>query len=131
MNDIRAMSGYFRRLERALDCLRGVRRPFLERTRQIAEDFLQERPEATVQEAAGYLGEPGELAQGFLETLDPEVLAKHRRRKKVLHWGLAALAAALAIAAIVYLGIWVHDLRAQPLELKATETIIIYAEEPL
>ena len=51
MNDIRAMSGYFRRLERALDCPRGVRRPFLERTRQIAEDFLQERPEATVQEA--------------------------------------------------------------------------------
>ena len=131
MNDIRAMSGYFRRLERALDCPRGVRRPFLERTRQIAEDFLQERPEATVQEAAGYLGEPGELAQGFLETLDPEVLAKYRRRKKLFRWGLAALAAALAAAVIIYLGIWVYDLRAQPLELKATETIIIYAEEPL
>ena len=106
MNDIRAMSGYFRRLERALDCPRGVRRPFLERTRQIAEDFLQERPEATVQEAAGYLGEPGELAQGFLETLDPEVLAKHRRRKKVLHWGLAAL----AVAIILFLGAWVCEL---------------------
>ncbi len=122
MNDIRAMSGYFRRLERALDCPRGVRRPFLERTRQIAEDFLQERPEATVQEAAGYLGEPGELAQGFLETLDPEVLAKHRRRKKVLHWGLAAL----AVAIILFLGAWVCELlwfRMIPVEVIDTLTV--------
>lgn len=131
MNDIRAMSGYFRRLERALDCPRGVRRPFLERTRQIAEDFLQERPEATVQEAAGYLGEPGELAQGFLETLDPEVLAKYRRRKKLFRWGLAALAAALAAAVIIYLGIWVYDLRVQPFHVEVTQTIVIYEEEPL
>lgn len=130
MNDIRAMSGYFRRLERALDCPRGARRPFLERTRQMAEDFLQERPEATVQEAAGYLGEPGELAQGFLETLDPEVLAKHRRRKKVLRWGLAALTAVLVIAVIIYLGIWVRELRAQRLDVEVTQTIVIYEEEP-
>ena len=122
MNDIRAMSGYFRRLERALDCPRGVRRHFLERTRQMAEDFLQERPEATVQEAAGYLGEPGELAQGFLETLDPEVLAKHRRRKKVLHWGLAAL----AVAIILFLGAWVCELlwfRMIPVEVIDTLTV--------
>lgn len=131
MNDTRTVPKYLRRLERALACPKAVRRPFLDRTRRMAEDFLRDSPEAADRELADLLGEPQELAQGFLETLDPEILTKHRRRKKLIRWGLTALTAALAIAAIVYLGIWVHDLRAQPLELKATDTIIIYAEEPL
>lgn len=131
MNDTRAVHKYFRRLERALECPKAVRRPFLERTRRMAEDLLRDSPEAGGQELTELLGEPRELAQGFLETLDPEILMKHRRRKKLIRWGLTALAAALAIAVIVYLGIWIHNLRAQPLELKATDTIIIYAEEPL
>lgn len=77
------MTGYFRTLEQSLDCPKAVYRPFLVRTRQMAEDFFQSRPGATPEEAADYLGDPRELANGFLETLDPmwwSATAAGRRR---------------------------------------------------
>lgn len=127
MNDTRAVSSYFRRLERALECPKAVRRPFLERTRRMAEDLLRDSPEAGGQELTGLLGEPRELAQGFLETLDPEILMKHRRRKKLFRRGLAAL----AVAIIICLGIWVYYLWAHQLNIEVTKTLVIYKEEPL
>lgn len=123
MNDTRTVPKYLRRLERALACPKAVRRPFLDRTRRMAEDFLRDCPEAANRELADLLGEPQELAQGFLETLDPEILTKYRRRKKLICWGLVAL----AIAAILFLGAWVCELlwfRMIPVEV--IDTIIIY-----
>lgn len=122
-----AISSYIQTLGQNLDCPRGMRVPFLTRTQRMAEDFVQGRPDATSQELADYLGEPQELAQGFLETLDPDVLERYHRRKKFLRWGcVAVLAAALVITAIF--GIY---LLKTPVNLEMTETIIIYSERTL
>lgn len=121
-----AMTDYFRTLERYLDCPRAVRGPFLARTRQMAEDFFQNRPGATPEEAADYLGDPRELAWGFLETLDPSVVEHHRKRKKFFLYGcIAALVVALAAVAV-----WGVILWSAP-SIEITEKTIIYSERTL
>lgn len=117
-----AVSSYVQTLERQMDCPKGIRRPFLKRTRQAAEQFLQDRPEATRQELADYLGEPQELAQGFLETLDPDVLERYRKRKKFLLRG--CIVALVGILAIVVS--WGIHLKLEPKTVEVTEVIKIY-----
>ena len=70
------MEEYFRALERCLDCPGEDRERFLAQARRMADDFLQGKPDATPDEVAGCLGEPEELAQCFLEELDPELLER-------------------------------------------------------
>ena len=121
MANSEAMTSYFHRLNGFLDCPRALRRPFLRRTRQMAEDFVQEKPNAGVEDVADYLGDPRELAQGFLETLDPEVLERYHKRKKFLRRGLIVLMAAV----ILYLDIWVYDLWSRSLPVEVTRTIYV------
>lgn len=113
------LSGYFKRLDRLLDCPKALRRPFLEQTRRMAEDYVQGNPDATPQDIAGFLGDPQELAQGFLETLDPEVIARHRKRKKLLRWG-GVVVLAIAVIALIC---WGRRLQYDPYLLEATTVI--------
>lgn len=118
------MSVYFQSLERLLDCPKPLRSSFLSQTRRMAEDFAQGRPEATREELVGYLGEPEELAQGFLETLEPEVLERYRKRKKFLMRGCIAV----LIAALVVVSAWGIHLVKTPKTPEVVETIVIYPE---
>lgn len=120
------ISNYFRKLEWHLDCPKVLRRSFLGQTRQMAEDFIQSKPDATSQDLTDYLGEPQELAHGFLETLDPDVLIRYRKRKKLFFGGcIAVLMIALVIA-----GAWVAHIRALPQKVEITDTLVIYAPPP-
>lgn len=118
------MSGYLHSLERFLDCPKTTRRPFLDRTRRMIQDFIQNKPDATSQEVANFLGDPRELAQGFLETLDPEMLEHYRRRKKFLLRGCIALLT-VALVAVSVFGIF---FKKTPVNLEMTETIVIYGD---
>lgn len=113
---------YFRALERRLDCPKDIRKNFLTKTRRTAEDFLQEKPDATQQDLEDFLGEPEELAQGFLETLDPDILGRYRKRKKFF---LCSFIAALVILLVV-VGTWCIQLWSTPKTMEVTETTIIY-----
>ena len=114
------MSGYLHSLERFLDCPKTTRRPFLDRTRRMIQDFVQDRPDATSQEVANFLGDPRELAQGFLETLDPDLLERYYRRKKLLLRGCIAL---LAVA-LVAVSVWSFFTKI-PVKLEVIETTTI------
>ena len=118
------MSGYFHSLESFLDCPKTTRRPFLDRTRRMIQDFIQSKPDATSQEVANFLGDPRELAQGFLETLDPEMLERYHRQKKLLLRGCIALLA-VALVAVSVFGIF---FKKTPVNLEMTETIVIYGD---
>ena len=108
------MSGYFNSLERFLDCPKNTRRPFLDQTRQMAEDFVQGNPNATSREVTDFLGDPEELAQGFLETLDPDVLTRHHRKKMLFRWGcVAVLVVALAVTTVWGIHLWNRPMNAE------------------
>ena len=111
------MEDYFRALERCLDCPGEDRERFLAQARRMADDFLQGKPDATPDEVAGCLGEPEELAQCFLEELDPELLERRKRRRKL---GRRILAGVVAAAMIL--------LETQPMKVEVTERLIIYEE---
>lgn len=118
------MDGYFRRLKRFLNCPKSVRKPFLDRTRQMAEDFILENPTATSQNVADFLGEPRELAQEFLETLEPDVLEHYHRQKKLLLCGcIVSLIVSLIIVTVF--GIYFQKV---PCDLEVTETVVIYSD---
>lgn len=118
------MSGYFQQLERHLDCPKPLRSSFLNQTRRMAEDFVQGKPDATQRELVDYLGEPQELAQGFLETLDLDVLERYQKRKKLLVRGcIVALAAMLAGAITWGIYLWNGPMRVEIIE---TTTIIYH-----
>lgn len=118
------MSGYFNSLERFLDCPKNTRRPFLDQTRQMAEDFVQGNPNATSREVTDFLGDPEELAQGFLETLDPDVLTLHRRKKMLFRWGCVAV----LVLALVSVSVLSFYLKNEPKTVEITDTIIIYSK---
>lgn len=117
-----AAAGYFRSLKRRLNCPKEIRRHFLEKTRRTAEDFLQNKPDASPRDLAGYLGEPEELARGFLETLDPEMLGRYRNRKKFLQRVcIAVLMAALIAVTCLAVKLW-----REPMNVEVTGVIKIY-----
>lgn len=116
------MSGYFQQLEQRLDCPNGTRKRFLTKTRQAAEEFLREKPDATRQELIDLLGAPEELAQGFLETLEPEELERYRKRKKFLLRGCVAALVVMLIA----MTCWAIKLRNEPNLVEVSQVITIY-----
>lgn len=118
------MSSYFHRLERLLDCPKTACQPFLDQTRRMATDFIQGNPNATTNEVAEFLGDPQELAQGFLETLDPKIVEHHRKRKKYLGWTGVAILAIL----LVCISAWCIYLWKQPSMVDSTDVITIYSE---
>ncbi len=115
------LSGYLRRVERALDCPPGQRRALMERVQRDLERFLDEQPEATAEEAAAYLGDPEELAQGLLETLDPKELEWHRRRGERLRWRLAVLLIAALIAALIGTCVYARHLKKNQFQITVIE----------
>lgn len=116
------MSSYFQQLEQRLDCPNGTRKRFLTKTRQAAEEFLREKPDATRQELIDLLGDPEELAQGFLETLEPEELERYRKRKKFLLRGCVAALVVMLIA----MTCWAVKLRNEPNLVEVSQVITIY-----
>lgn len=119
------LSCYFQRLKRLLDCPKKLRISFLNQTQRMAEDFLQGKPDATQEELIDYLGEPEELAHGFLEDLEPGVVERYRKRKRFLLLGcISVLSVSLIIVAIF--GLYFQKV---PLDLEVTETITIYSND--
>lgn len=118
-----AVAEYFHTLERRLDCPKDIRKNFLTKTRRTAEDFLQEKPDATRQDLDDFLGEPEELAQGFLETLDQEILECYHRRKRYFLYACVAV----LIVALVGVSIWGVHLVRTPKVVETTDTIIVYS----
>ena len=121
------MEEYFRALERCLDCPGEDWERFLAQARRMADDFLQGKPDAAPDEVAGCLGEPEELAQCFLEELDPELLERRRRRRKLGRRILAGVIAAVVVALCISVG-WLATHRHQ---VEVTERLVVYAEEEL
>lgn len=121
------MSGYLRRLKPFLDCPRPLRNSFLSKTRRMGEDFIQGKPDATEQDLVDYLGEPRDLAQGFLESIEPGVLDRRRKRKKQFLCGCVAA----LVAVLLFVSAWCYILWQDGNTVyEIIETITVYTEPP-
>ena len=119
---------YEKRLTQALCCPPALRKRLLSNTREIAQDFLAGKPDATWDEIEEFLGDPQELAQTMLEAEDQEALARYRRRK--LYFKRAIIGALVVALVAVSCGlIYVDRTRRHPNHVVIEETLIIYETE--
>ncbi len=121
MNGTQAgLSAYLRRVSRALDCPPARRRALMDKVRRDAGELVGGRRAVSEAEAAASLGDPTELAQGLLETLDQQELERYRHRRKLLF----RAAVVLLIAALIYMGRWAIQLYTA--EYEVIEVLEIY-----
>ena len=118
---------YAKALSRQLRCPRDKKRQFLEETRRLAEDYLAGDPNAGHAGLTAFLGDPGELARSYQESLGPEVMERYRRQRRLMRSLLCAAAVAVVIGCVldcIYLEHKWFDV-----EVTREETIIIYETE--
>lgn len=118
------MEPYFQRVKTRLRCPEKRRGTLLERVHRAAEEFAAENPEATPEEMEQYLGDPAEVAQELMETLDPAELERYQRRKKLG----ALLCIGLLAVALVFAGLWIFRLEHDTSPVEVIEKTIIYEE---
>lgn len=119
---------YEKRLAQALCCPPALRKRLLTNTREIAQDFLAGKPDATWDEIEEFLGDPQELAQTMLEAENQEMLVRYRKRRLLLKRGTATLLVVLCIT-LAGLLTYILNMRAKAPPVVATETFIIYETE--
>lgn len=89
---------------------------------RAAEEYAQENPDATPEEVEMYLGDPAEVAQALMESIDPAEIERYQKRKKL---GVLLVIGVLAIALGVMTTRFVY-LRSQPRTVEVTETLVIH-----
>lgn len=117
-----SLSNYYNSLERLLKCPKEQRGRFLEQTRRMAEDYMQGNPDDTPQEVTDFLGDPRELAREFLDTLDPELLERYQKNRKIFRIGCVSV---LAVALII-VTIWGGRLWSTPKTMEVSRVITIH-----
>lgn len=72
MSNVRVeMATYFQHIRGRLSCSRRYQDEQMQKIFRAAEDYAQENPNATPEEVEMYLGDPAEVAQALMESIDP------------------------------------------------------------
>ena len=120
---------YAKALSRQLRCPRDKKRQFLEETRRLAEDYLAGDPNAGHAGLTAFLGDPGELARSYQESLGPEVMERYRRQRRLMRSLVCAAAVAVVLGTYLY-RIYLAE-RPHEATLIGTKVIVVHeTEEP-
>lgn len=92
---------YLSAVEHRLDCPRRQKRLLLQK---FSDSTLSEL-NGSYDELCAQLGQPEEVAEALMECVDPEVLDKGKRKKKII---LGGLIAALLVACIGLFAYYLH-----------------------
>lgn len=99
----KTVNQYIRPAKRKLVCSRKSKTAFYRDLNAGVREYLQARPEATMEELKGFLGEPQQLINDFVEQLSPKEILKARRRIK---WIIALII--LAVTAVIGIGLYLY-----------------------
>lgn len=116
------LTPYFQRVRNRLSCSKKYQNEQMQKIFRAAEEYAQENPNATLEEVEEYLGNPEEVAQELMESIDPEVLERDRKRKRLgvmVVIGILLVALGIMTARFIYL-------RSQPAHVEVIETLVIH-----
>ena len=82
------LSQYFKEISKRLLCKRGVKRQFLIEFQSSVQDYIDKRPEVTLEDVRSHFGAPEEIANEFLASIELGSLKKAFGWKRVLIIGL-------------------------------------------
>jgi len=125
MEQLSGLKGYLRQLDGHLTCPAPHRRRFRNETIRMVEDYRHGHQQATAEDVCAFLGDPAEVAQTYLDTLEPEVVSGYRKRRRLLK----RLGVGLLVVAVIVLGGLVYYFETRDMEVTVTNTIIIYEEK--
>lgn len=89
---------------------------------RAAEEYAQENPDATPEEVEMYLGDPAEVAQALMESIDPAEIECYQKRKKL---GVMLTIGILAVTLVV-MGTGIVYLSRVSAPIEVVETIVIH-----
>ncbi len=89
---------------------------------RAAEEYAQENPDATPEEVEMYLGDPAEVAQALMESIDPAEIERYQKRKKL---GVL-LAVGVLVVALGVMGMRIVYLTRVSAPIEVVETIVIH-----
>ena len=89
MSNVRVeMASYFQHVRGWLSGSRRYQDEQMQKIFRAAEEYAQENPDATPEEVEMYLGDPAEVAQALMESIDPAEIERYQKRKS---WVLCLL----------------------------------------
>ena len=123
MSDVKVeMVSYFQHVRGRLSCSRRYQDEQMQKIFRAAEEYAQENPDATPEEVEMYLGDPAEVAQALMESIDPAEIERYQKRKKL---GVMLTIGILAVTLVV-MGTGIVYLSRVSAPIEVVETIVIH-----
>ena len=115
---------YYKRIDKALNCPRVLRKGFILDIQRMIEDFRNGHPGASFEEVRDFIGVPAELAATFIESLQSEIVERHIKRKRYIKRAAIAAFSVILVGLIVFV-VYASSVRKDAVVTKES-TIIIY-----
>lgn len=123
MSDVKIeMASYFQHVRGRLSGSRRYQDEQMQKIFRAAEEYAQENPDATPEEVEMYLGDPAEVAQALMESIDPAEIERYQKRKKL---GVMLTIGILAVTLVV-MGTGIVYLSRVSAPIEVVETIVIH-----
>ena len=126
--DRKMLKLYYRQIRNNLYCSKKRKKRLLDELKTNVEESLEENPNLTYGELLEIYGTPKEIADSYIESLDPEEYAEDIRRIKRKKWMFGIVFFSVIAFAIVYL-LHLTIVGWQTRPVSYTETIEIIEEE--
>lgn len=126
--DRKMLKLYYRQIRNNLYCSKKRKKRLLDELKTNIEESLEEKPNLTYGELLEIYGTPKEIADSYIESLDPEEYAEDIRRIKRKKWMFGIVFFSVIAFAIVYL-LHLTIVGWQTRPVSYTETIEIIEEE--
>ncbi len=126
--DRKMLKLYYRQIRNNLYCSKKRKKRLLDELKTNVEESLEENPNLTYGELLEIYGTPNEIADSYIESLDPEEYAEDIRRIKRKKWMFGIVFFSVIAFAIVYL-LHLTIVGWQTRPVSYTETIEIIEEE--
>lgn len=121
-----ALNTYYQNVRTHLACPKKEADRLIAQSRRLAEDFILNHPGLDFSDVVGFLGPPKDLANSFLEIMDPKLVAayaKKQRRKRYLR-KILLVACLVLVSYYIYCSV---SFRAHP-QITQEITTVIYED---
>lgn len=112
-------NSYYKRVEKALPVSAKDKKKIMVGLQNGIEEYLEDHPEATLEDVQNHFGEPDSIAAEYLPELKPEELKHFARRKKVIIGLSLGIFALIIVFALIYAQI----IQEEPGVIKETSSI--------
>ena len=118
------LDSYYQEVRNHLLCSKAKQDDFIFLAKFRVSELQQENPDLTYEEVIEFLGEPQELAQTYMDSLDDAVV-EHYKKKRTLHRFIRFLCTGLIISILMISLIGVYHHRENVTFRESTDIFVV------